>query len=156
MSKEFIVMRDRFPKLPPAPPPSSVATSASMKGNRSKGTAAEKKLAKILISKGLTRYSENDGSLPGSPDFAFRDSKLAVFVNGCYWHRCPYCKPNFPKSNQEYWEVKFKRNRIRDRRNKSVLRSMGWKSLVVWECKLDKNPASVGSRIERALGMVSG
>ena len=149
-------MAKRYPKLPASPTASTESTRASMRGNRSKGTTAEIKLATILDSRGLTGYSANDSEIPGTPDFAFRDERVAVFVNGCYWHRCPYCKPNFPKSNPEYWSAKFERNRRRDAQNRSALRSMGWKPLVVWECKLKKNPERVGKHIQRVLEMSRG
>ena len=139
-----------LPKLPKPPVSSSSAIRASMKANKSTDTAAERRLAAFLNLRGITDYVSNDREIPGSPDFSFRKEKVAVFVNGCYWHRCPYCKPNFPKSNQDYWSVKFERNRLRDRRNKKELRSMGWMPIVVWECKLAKNVSRVVSRIRKA------
>ena len=145
-----------LPKLPKPPVSSSSAIRASMKANKSTDTAAERRLAAFLNLRGITDYVSNDREIPGSPDFSFRKEKVAVFVNGCYWHRCPYCKPNFPKSNQDYWSVKFERNRLRDRRNKKELRSMGWMPIVVWECKLAKNVSRVVSRIRKALEASNG
>ena len=144
-------MKKRFPILPTAPAASTLSTQVSMKGNRSKGTLPEVKLAIILDSKGLTGYTANDSDMPGTPDFVFPLEKVAVFVNGCYWHRCPYCRPNFPKSNLDYWTAKFQRNRRRDTENRSDLRGMGWRPIVVWECVLRKNPVRVGTRIQRKL-----
>ena len=111
----------------------------------------EIELAGVLDSRGLTTYTVNDSEMPGTPDFVFPIEKVAVFVNGCYWHRCPYCRPNFPKSNLDYWTAKFQRNRRRDARNRSDLRAMGWRPIVVWECILLKNPKRVGTRIQRKL-----
>ena len=145
-----------WPKLPKTSPPSSSAIQASMKANRSMGSAAEATLAAALATKGFVDYIANDRGLPGSPDFSFRNQKVAVFVNGCFWHRCPYCKPNFPKSNCEYWSAKFQRNRLRDRKNRSDLRSMGWQPIVVWECKLMKNISRAVLRIRRALESSNG
>ena len=122
-----------------------------MKGNRSRGTLPEMKLAEILEVRGLTGYHVNAPEFPGTPDFVFPVEKLAVFVNGCYWHRCPFCNPNFPKSNVDYWTTKFQRNRLRDSQNRADLRAMGWKPVVVWECILLKNPNRVGTRIQRKL-----
>ena len=68
---------------------------------------------------------------------------MAVFVHGCYWHRCPYCALPMPKSNTEFWEAKFSRNRARDERDQRLLAERGWKVLVVWECRLK------GGRLER-------
>ena len=144
-------MRKRFPRLPESPPASSLSTQASMKGNRSRGTSPEFKLLDALNSRGLTGYTVNEPSVPGTPDVVFPQEKVAVFVHGCYWHRCPYCRPNFPKSNLDYWTAKFERNRRRDAENRSELRAMGWKPLVVWECILSKNPRRVAARIQHRL-----
>ena len=149
-------MRKRFPKLPESPSASSLSTQASMKGNKSQGTMPEKKLLDALNSIGLTDYTVNEPGVPGTPDVVFRRQNVAVFVNGCYWHRCPYCRPNFPKSNLDYWTAKFQRNRHRDSQNRSELRAMGWRPLVVWECILLKNPRRVATRILRKLEEASG
>ena len=144
-------MNSRYPKLPAAPPASSPTTRASMKSNGTIRTSPEIKLADMLDENGLTGYAVNYSTLPGTPDFAFLPERVAVFVHGCFWHRCPYCSPNFPKSNQDYWSAKFQRNRYRDAQNRSELRSMGWKPIVVWECILLKNPGRVATRIQRWL-----
>jgi DNA mismatch endonuclease Vsr len=91
----------------------------------------------------------NAKELPGSPDIAFPSAHLAVFVHGCFWHRCPYCNPHFPESNVEYWSAKFERNRRRDRDNRSMFRTMAWKVLTVWECQLRNSPGRVVARIIR-------
>ena len=150
-TKQRMRKKSRYPKLPKAPVSSDAAVRASMKGNRAKGTSAETRLADILLSRGLSGFVANHSDLPGSPDFSFRQERVAVFVNGCYWHRCPYCKPNFPKSNRDYWEAKFHRNIVRDKQNRSDLREMGWKPVVVWECKLAKHPSRITRRIQCAL-----
>ena len=149
-------MKKRLPRLPTSPSASTSSTQASMKGNRSKGTLPEIMLAGVLDSRGLTGYTANNREVPGTPDFVFHHEKVAVFVNGCFWHRCPYCRPNFPKSNLDYWTAKFQRNRRRDAQNRSELRGMGWKPIVVWECILLKNPKSVGIRIQRKLEAARG
>ena len=149
-------MSNKYPRLPAAPVASTEGTRASMKGNKSSGTGPEVRLAEVLNSRGLTNYTTNAAEIPGSPDFAFWDEKIAVFVHGCFWHRCPHCKPHFPKSNPEYWQAKFIRNRLRDAEARSALRSIGWKPLVVWECTLRKNPMRSGRRIERMLELARG
>ncbi len=86
-------------------------------------------------------------ALPGKPDIAFNDENLAVFVHGCYWHRCPHCSPHFPNRNQEYWTAKFARNRARDKRNVADLKQMGWRVVVVWECKIRKDARRQARRV---------
>src|SRR5438552_10835023 len=63
--------------------------------------------------------------LPGTPDFCWPRLKVAVFVDGCFWHGCPSCYKT-PKTNEEYWLAKVASNRRRDRRADAWLRKMGW------------------------------
>ncbi len=137
--------------LPPSPAASSPATRASMKGNKSVNTKPEWKLTKMLGDAGITGFVINHQELPGTPDVAFMDAKISLFMHGCFWHRCPYCKPHFPESNKQYWEVKFARNKLRDIQVRKELRQMRWKPIVIWECQLIKNPRRVLSRIINAL-----
>ena len=76
--------------------------------------------------------------VPGHPDVAWPGKKVALFVNGCFWHRCPHCNLSLPKSNVEYWVVKFARNVERDEQSRAALEALGWKVHVVWECQLKK------------------
>jgi len=89
-----------------------------------------------LYNKGIKGYRLNWKKAPGRPDIAFVGKKIAIFVNGCYWHRCPYCKPSFPKTHRNFWEQKFSKNKIRDKEKISILRQNGWKVLTVWECQI--------------------
>lgn len=145
------VMKRGFPRLPSAPTASSPATQASMRGNTSSGTAAEARLERAMQARGLNDYVTNASDLPGSPDFVFPTQKLAIFVHGCYWHRCPYCQPHFPETHVDYWAAKFQRNRYRDARNRADLCAMGWRPIVVWECTLRKSPQRVVARINHHL-----
>ena len=88
--------------------------------------------------------------LPGRPDFVFRSARVAVFVDGCFWHGCPRCY-RAPGSNVEFWENKVATNRRRDRRVTRQLRSVGWCVLRVWECSLRKRPEATVRRLLRAL-----
>ncbi len=87
--------------------------------------------------------------LPGRPDFAFRGVRLALFVDGCFWHQCPRCS-NVPENNREFWQLKLARNVARDRAVTRTLRSAGWRVLRLWEHELRRPPVVV-RRIERAL-----
>ncbi len=88
----------------------------------------------------------------GKPDFVFPEAKLAVFVDGCFWHGCPKCYRR-PKSNVPYWRSKIKRNRKRDLQVRRELRKQGWAVLRFWECQL-KDAAKVSLRIRKALASV--
>ena len=71
-----------------------------------------------------------------APDLVFPRHRLAVFVNGCFWHRHAGCRFAYsPKSRVVFWEEKFRGNVARDRRNEESLLTMGWRVLVVWECE---------------------
>lgn len=143
-------------KLPPAPRASSPSVRASMQGNRPSATRPEKRLHLALQSHGIWGYEVNYRLLPGTPDFAFFGQRLAIFVHGCFWHRCPYCKPHFPNSNQGYWTAKLARNKARDKYVRTRLKAIGWRSVVVWECILKKDVARTVSRILRHLRSVGG
>lgn len=89
--------------------------------------------------------------LPGKPDFAFRNGKVAVFVDGCFWHGCPRCFKT-PKKNAAFWKDKISGNMRRDRKVSRTLRDMGWSVIRVRECSLRKNPEREARRIQMKLG----
>lgn len=86
------------------------------------------------------------------PDFVFRHERLAVFVDGCFWHGCPRHATR-PKQNRKFWEAKILRNQTRDRLVTRELRKAGWTVLRIWECALSlKRARGTLSRLRRALG----
>ena len=135
-----------LPDLPMSPAASSPAVRASMIGNRIAQSRPETTLQQALVRLGLTHFAVHC-PLPGTPDIAFEEEKVAVFVHGCYWHRCPYCSPHFPASNQDYWAAKFARNKARDRAVRKELRTMDWVVVIVWECKVLRNPVRQARRV---------
>ncbi|MCU0783982.1 MAG: very short patch repair endonuclease [Verrucomicrobia bacterium] len=80
--------------------------------------------------------------LPGKPDFVFQKERVAVFVDGCFWHGCPKHLRS-PQTNGAYWRRKIATNRIRDVRVRRVLRQGGWCVLRVWEHELQNEPPLV-------------
>jgi DNA mismatch endonuclease (patch repair protein) len=107
-----------------------------MQANKSKNTGPELRVRAALREAGLSGYRLHWKKAPGRPDICFPGRRVAIFVNGCYWHRCPYCARPLPKTNVEFWSGKFERNRQRDERNEAQLVEMGWTVVVVWECEL--------------------
>lgn len=105
------------------------AVMSRIRGRGNKDT--EIALARLLRQNKITGWRRH---LPifGRPDFAFPKQKLAVFVDGCFWHGCPrcYCRP---KSNRKYWDAKIARNRERDRKVSRELRRLGWRVIRIWE-----------------------
>jgi len=104
-----------------------------MRANRARDTGPERRLREALRAAGLGGYRLNWRKAPGRPDIAYPGRKLAIFVHGCYWHHCPRCYPNLPKSNPDFWARKFELNRERDARKRHSLESVGWTVLEAWE-----------------------
>ncbi|MBO9565837.1 MAG: DNA mismatch endonuclease Vsr [Niastella sp.] len=125
-----------------------ITRSRNMAAVRSRGNqTTEKKMASLLRQqkwKGWRRHY----SIEGTPDFCWPKQKVALFVDGCFWHGCPRCY-KVPKSNVEFWENKISGNRKRDRHVLMALKKRGWLVLRVWECQLEK-PRTV-YRIRKAL-----
>lgn len=117
------------------PKATSDAVVRCMRANSGTGTSTEIRMAEIL-SKASLLADRNCITLPGKPDFAFGDARLALFVNGCYWHRCMRCKPPTPKANRSFWVAKFKRTVRRDRAVRRQCRTLGWATATVWECSM--------------------
>jgi DNA mismatch endonuclease, patch repair protein len=119
--------------LPRTPPP-SLAT-ATMRANVSKDTGPELRLRRALHALGF-RYRVNMAvTVPGRrvrPDVVFTRSQLAVFVDGCYWHRCPQ-HGRMPADPTGYWSAKLQRNVDRDRAVDQALHAAGWRVLRIWE-----------------------
>ena len=144
MKKEYI--RDGR-----APIPENEQTSRTMSTIKAKNTKPEVALRKALWHNGIKGYRLHWKKVPGKPDIAFPGKKIAIFVNGCFWHRCPLCNPSFPKSNIEFWQNKFDKNIERDKKKRDELESLGWCVLTIWECEIKKNLVRQVKKIEEFL-----
>ena len=133
-----------------SPIPANVNISRLMRGNKSRNTRPEVMLRRALWRAGTKGYRLH-GSLPGTPDIIFNKQKLAIFVNGCFWHRCPVCCWHTPKTHTTYWAKKFERTQQRDSLKQLALKELGWQVEVVWECEIRKNSSDVVSRIKMHL-----
>jgi DNA mismatch endonuclease, patch repair protein len=119
---------------------SEVMAAIRSKGNKD----TELKLASILRTHGIKGWRRHL-PLPGNPDFVFPKQRLAVFVDGCFWHGCRWhCR--MPQENRKYWQQKISRNAARDRETNRLLRQIGWRVLRVWEHEL-KNESRLASRV---------
>src|SRR5262249_34210676 len=122
------------------------ATSARLGRIRQKDTAAELAVRRVLHELGL-RLRIRNRDLPGAPDAANRSRRWAIFVHGCFWHSHAGCRrATVPKRNRDFWLEKFIENRARDARVLRALRRRGYRTLVVWECELER-AAKLGRRL---------
>ena len=103
---------------------------------KGRDTKPEMIIRKYLFSKGF-RYRTHVKRLPGSPDIVLRKYKTVILVHGCFWHGHENCKiAHIPKTRAKWWENKIERNIARDKKVREELHSMGWNTMVVWECQL--------------------
>ena len=139
----------RLPKRrssePPRPPASSDIVRQRMRSTPQRDTPAEMRVRKLLHGMGL-RYRVNAKPLAHSrrrADVVFRRAKVAVFVDGCFWHGCPE-HGTWPRANREFWSVKILANKARDSDTNTQLQSEGWLVIRVWE---HEDPAKAARRI---------
>jgi DNA mismatch endonuclease (patch repair protein) len=125
-----------------------------MQGNRSADTRPEMLLRRELHRRGLRfrkQYRVEEVPRRCTVDIAFPRARIAVFVDGCRWHRCPEHSRE-PRTNAEYWNAKFARNVARDQDNDRALASAGWHVVRVWE---HESPVDGADRVELALAQRS-
>ncbi|MBI1784969.1 DNA mismatch endonuclease Vsr [Candidatus Sumerlaeota bacterium] len=128
--------------------------SENMRRIKSTGMKPEMAVRRLVHRMGY-RYRLHDLRLPGKPDLVFPSRRKVIFVHGCFWHQHPSSRCGIvrrPKSNRDYWNQKLKHNRERDARNRTQLRRIGWKCLVIWECQIGRIATlALRSRISRFL-----
>lgn len=125
---------------------SAASRSETMRRVRSRDTSCELLLRSELHRRGW-RYSLRK-KLPGSPDIVLVAARVAVFVDGCFWHGCPeHCRR--PSSNTAYWHRKINRNMERDDRVNAELKAAGWRVVRLWEHEVRQSPARCAARVER-------
>jgi DNA mismatch endonuclease (patch repair protein) len=140
LKRVFGLMADIFTKA---------KRSAVMSAIRSaKNQATEVRLIELFRAYGISGWRRGM-KLAGRPDFVFRNARVAIFVDGCFWHGCPR-HAQLPASNRAYWLPKLRNNVERDRRANRILRRNGWRVARIWQHEL-KCPRKVLRRIKRLL-----
>lgn len=142
----FLELRNRLE-------PSSLNASRTMRSNRATDSLSEVLVRRALYARGL-RYRKNHRigiSVRTNADIVFSRARVAVFVDGCFWHACP-AHGDLPVSNRDFWRAKFDRNRARDRRVNDSLRNEGWHVIRIWE---HEDVAEAVLRVEQAVGQRS-
>lgn len=105
-----------------------------VRGTGSRST--EGRVEAALLEKGISGWVKQAKVGPAKPDFYFPDKRLAVFVDGCFWHACPTCSRRTPSAHREFWANKIDQNRRRDNRQHRQLRREGYHVLRIWEHEL--------------------
>ena len=119
-----------------------------MSHNRDRDTKPEMLLRRALWARGC-RYRLRC-RLPGRPDIIFVSARVAVFVDGCFWHGCPIHATR-PKVNEQFWARKLQANSERDRAVNDQLGALGWTVLRVWEHEVRRDAGAAAARIETAV-----
>ncbi|MCO5298044.1 MAG: very short patch repair endonuclease [Fimbriimonadaceae bacterium] len=128
------------------------STRKSMQANRGKDTSTEVRLRRALWAAGARGYRKNVARLPGKPDLAFGKARVAVFVHGCFWHRCERCgRYRLPKTNTAYWQAKVETNVARHAQVVLELEARGWRVLTFWECELKEDLGACVEQVREAL-----
>lgn len=116
---------------------------------KNKGTSLELRFRKMLCDKGFRGYRLNY-NLPGKPDMVFTRFKLAIFLDGCFWHKCPKCF-KYPSSNKKFWKEKILKNEKRDKIVNKELSKEGYKILRFWQHEIKENPEKCISGVRKLL-----
>lgn len=129
--------------------------SKAMRAVKARGTKPEKIVFSMLAGLGIRGWKKNAGSVKGKPDVVFPRERLAVFIDGCFWHGCPKCKKPLPQTNMHYWMQKIEKNVQRFRTISRLLRVEGWHVVRIWEHEFktttgrEKAKATICDALER-------
>lgn len=133
----------------------SPARSKTMSAIRGRGNkATEIRLRFMLVRAGIRGWELHSKGIVGNPDFFFPAHRIAVFVDGCFWHGCPICG-HVPKTNTDFWKAKIQRNRSRDHENTKKLKKLGIRVVRYWEHELRENPQKCVSKLGKQLSRFS-
>jgi DNA mismatch endonuclease (patch repair protein) len=121
---------------------------ASVKG---RDTGPEMTLRRALYRAGVRGWRCHRTLLPGKPDLSFGRARLAVFVDGGFWHGHP--SKYWPGRSGGYWDAKIARNQARDRRVDAELAGLGWRSLRLWDFEVERDPDEAAERVRKALDL---
>ncbi|MBI5473676.1 MAG: DNA mismatch endonuclease Vsr [Ignavibacteriae bacterium] len=125
----------------------------TMRAVKGKSTRIEKRLFALLASAGIRGWKKNVVAIRGKPDIAFTEHRVAIFIDGCFWHGCPVCAKKLPQTNRRYWKRKIKRNiEIAEFTNRH-LRRRGWRVVRVWGHDVERGDGAtkILDRIHRIL-----
>ncbi len=122
----------------------------TMRAVKGKGTKLERRLWAMLAGMGLRGWKKNVEFVAGRPDVVFAGQRVAVFIDGCFWHGCPHCNRKLPDTNRAYWERKIRRNVELAGLHNEQLQQDGWIVVRIWEHEMTDTVVS-RTRILQAL-----
>jgi DNA mismatch endonuclease, patch repair protein len=128
---------------------SAEVRSRVMAGIKGRDTGPEMALRRALFRAGIRGWRCHRANLPGKPDLAFGRARLAVFVDGGFWHGHP--SKYWPGRTSAYWDAKIARNQARDHRVDAELADAGWRSLRLWDFEIERNPDGATKQVIAAL-----
>lgn len=128
-----------------------VQRSYNMSRVKSKNTSLELKFRKMLFDKGLRGYRLNY-KLLGKPDIVFTRYNVAIFLDGCFWHKCPKCFKH-PSSNKEFWKTKILTNIRRDKKVNKELSLLKYKIIRFWQHEIKDNPEKCYRKVRTILNL---
>lgn len=137
-----ILPRGKFDNVSPV-------RSKTMRAIRGRGNrSTEKRLIAVLARAGVRGWKVRPRGIAGNPDFVFPTARVAVFVDGCFWHGCPECG-HIPRANRPYWAAKIAGNRRRDAKVDRLLQSNSIRVLRIWEHELRADSKRLVSKIQK-------
>lgn len=116
---------------------------------RGRDTGPELRLRRALYALGVRGWRCHRKDLPGRPDLAFGRARLAIFVDGGFWHGHP--SKWWPGRSGDYWDAKIAKNQVRDRRVDEELAALGWRILRMWDFEVDSDPEEAARRVQSEL-----
>lgn len=128
--------------------------SENMSRIKGKNTGLEKTFKKIVRSSGIKGFRSH-ANVAGKPDIYFPKAKIAVFIDGCFWHGCPRCG-SLPATNRNFWKKKIERNISRDKTVRTELRKSGIKVVRFWGHEINRNPGRCSEKLSAAFSGLSG
>lgn len=104
-----------------------------MQAVKAKNTGLERRVFSMLAGMHLSGWKRNPPGVYGKPDVIFQEARIAIFIDGCFWHGCVQCQRKLPETNHDYWERKIQRNIKRDKLIREELSRNGWIVISIWE-----------------------
>ena len=120
---------------------------------KGRDTTPELVLRRALYARGARGWRCHRKDVPGKPDLCFGPTRVAVFVDGAFWHGHP--KKYWPGRSGPYWDAKIERNRARDRRINAELQAAGWRVIRLWDFEVEKDPIGAAERVIREVSQRS-